>query len=278
MPFTLIKGTYHVVGYSPDGDSIRFKADDENKWKLLDGPNAKLNAKRHAQLRLEAIDTLETHFRNSHQPLALATSALENLLSKLGITKVKWDQARTKVISAKDGTAGYILTREVEKNGRPVAFAFAGSTSEADGSSVTLKPARLLQSVNAAQLASGQAYPTYYKGLFPDLRKALTQLVKKARTDKVGVWAKDVTNSGVNVTDLSVLENSAVILPKLFRRLAEFLETGGDVEGFVQFLASLEEEIFIISTAHATHFDTVVKVMGDNVRMTEPPENLIFVG
>lgn len=29
MPFTIIKGTYHVVGYSPDGDSIRFQADEE---------------------------------------------------------------------------------------------------------------------------------------------------------------------------------------------------------------------------------------------------------
>jgi len=28
MSFTLIKGTFHVIGYSPDGDSIRFNAKD----------------------------------------------------------------------------------------------------------------------------------------------------------------------------------------------------------------------------------------------------------
>jgi hypothetical protein len=26
MPFVMIKGTFHIKGYSPDGDSIRFKA------------------------------------------------------------------------------------------------------------------------------------------------------------------------------------------------------------------------------------------------------------
>jgi hypothetical protein len=280
MPFRLIKGTYHVVGYSPDGDSIRFKADDETNWQLpgITGPPVKLNAKRHAQLRLEAIDTLETHFQNTHQPLTLATSALTSLLAKLGITKVKWDPARTKVISAKDGTPGYILTREVEKNQRPVAFAFAGQAPEVDGSSIILKAARLLKSVNASQLATGMAYPTYYKGLFPDLRKALTQVAKQARTDKLGVWAKDVTNTGFNVTGLAALENDVVILPKLFRRLAEFLEAGGNVTLFKEFLEAKNEEIIIISGVHPTHFDTVVQVIGQNVRMTEPPENVIFVG
>ena len=29
MPFFIIKGTFHVLGYSPDGDSIRFQADDD---------------------------------------------------------------------------------------------------------------------------------------------------------------------------------------------------------------------------------------------------------
>ena len=35
MPFNLIKGTFHVVGYSPDGDSIRFRAEDLQNWDCL---------------------------------------------------------------------------------------------------------------------------------------------------------------------------------------------------------------------------------------------------
>ena len=56
MPFFVIKGTFHIKGYSPDGDSIRFKADNEANWDKLSGPRVNLNARCHAQLRLEAID------------------------------------------------------------------------------------------------------------------------------------------------------------------------------------------------------------------------------
>ena len=71
MPFTLIKGKFHIKGYAPDGDSLRFSPDDHNNWKKLDGPKVKLNKRRHhAQLRFEGIDALETHYRarTIHQP------------------------------------------------------------------------------------------------------------------------------------------------------------------------------------------------------------------
>jgi hypothetical protein len=69
-----------------------------------------------------------------------------------------------------------------------------------------------------------------------------------------------------------------VILPKLFRRLAEFLDGGGTVSGFKQFLANRVEGVTIISSTHFTHFDNVVTVEGDVVRLTELPENLMFEG
>ena len=148
MPFFVIKGTFHVVGYSPDGDSIRFQADNEANWAKLAGPPATLNARRHAQLRLEAIDTLETHYRNTHQPLTLATRALDFLLQGLGITGVRWDALRTRITEANDGTEGYIVSRTVEPNRRPVAFVFAGAPSAADGSSIFLDVDLLRQSLN----------------------------------------------------------------------------------------------------------------------------------
>jgi len=63
MAFFLIKGTFHVKGYSPDGDSIRFRARNPDNWKKLSGPAVALNARGHAQLRIEAIDALETHYQ-----------------------------------------------------------------------------------------------------------------------------------------------------------------------------------------------------------------------
>lgn len=276
MGFFVIKGTFHVTNYSPDGDSIRFRADNAANWQLLSGPRVTLNGNGHAQLRLEAIDTLETHYKNTRQPIRLARAALEFLLNELNITEVVWNEARTRILSANDGTRGYIITREVEKNHRPISFAFAGEAAEDDGANIEFYADRLAESVNFKSVEAGMAYPTYYKGLFPDLRLALTQAAAEARTAVRGVWAEDRTNTGFAVPDLDAVENDHVILPKLFRRIAEHLEGGGDMSNFLDYLIALDEEITILSTAHFTHFDTVIEVNGDVVRMTEPPENLVF--
>ncbi len=278
MPFLVIKGTFHVVGYSPDGDSIRFQADDEANWAKLSGPPVDLNARRHAQLRLEAIDTLETHYRNTHQPLTLATRALDFLLHGLNITGVQWDVLRTRVTEANDGTEGYIISRNVEPNRRPVAFVYVGEPPEADGVRIFLDVARMRQSLNCHSLEAGLAYPTYYKGLFFDLRRALTEAASRARQANLEIWAEDRTAAGFAVEGMESISEEHVIFPKLFRRLAEYLEAGGSVAGFKEFLERKAEGVTIISTSHFTHFDTVVEVVGDIVRMTEPPENLVFEG
>lgn len=276
MPFVVIKGTFHVEGYSPDGDSIRFRADDKELWSKLSGRPAELNARDHAQLRFEAIDTLETHYLNMHQPLKFATHALERMLEGLGITDVEWNPTRTTVTAANDGAEGYILSRAVEQNGRPVSFVYAGEPTEEDGSDVFLDADRMGQSLNQRTLEEGLAYPTYYEGLFPDLREALTETVDRARNAKLGVWAEDRTNAGFEVDGLESITEEHVVMPKLFRRLAEYLEAGGPVAGFDEFLEARQEGAIVISTVHPTHFDTVVEVEGETVRMTEPPENLIF--
>lgn len=279
MPFSLIKGTFHVVGYSPDGDSIRFQAVDKANWAKLEGPPAKLNGRDHAQLRLEAIDTLETHFRNTHQPLELALAALNALMDDLGIENLMWNASHTMVTSASDAVEGYILSRQVERNNRPVAFAFAGEAPEADGASVELLPERLRQSVNYQQVASGMAYPTYYTGLFSDLRAEFTAAAQNARQAGLGVWQRDATTTGFEVHGIQTIEADVVILPKLFRRLAEYLEGGGvSMDGFRDFLKAKNEPVIIIPAAHATHFDNIIKVNGQGLRMTVPPEDVMFDG
>jgi hypothetical protein len=278
MPFTLIKGTFHVVGYSPDGDSIRFQALDNNLWKLLAGPPVSLNGRGHAQLRLEAIDTLETHFMNSHQPRQFALAALNSLLVNLGITNVVWNQSVTVVLSASDATEGFILAREIEKNHRPVAFAFRGDPGRPDGTQIVLKGPLLSQSVNHKQLADGMAYPTYYKGLFPDLREVLTTAAQNARSAGIGLWPSDRTELATQIQNQQQLEDDIVILPKLFRRLTEHLQGSGSIVNFKEFLASKQEGIFIIPTAHSTHFDTVIEVVDQTIKMLVPPEHIIFEG
>ena len=153
----------------------------EEAWRLA----GRINARGHAQLRLEAIDTLETHYAGQHQPLPLGLKALNHLLQGLGITAVQTDAALASVVSAQGEAEGYILARATDKYQRPIAFVFAGASAEADGASVYLTPQRLTESINCKALQAGLAYPTYYQGLFPDLRTACTAATRHARNQQL---------------------------------------------------------------------------------------------
>ena len=283
MPFTVIRGTYHVVRYSPDGDLIRFEADNTALLQDLPG-RVKINARNHAQLRIEAIDTLETHYSppsgggTYHQPLQLAEAARTALMDFVGITNVQWDSAHNTVIAANDGTRGYILSRAVEKFGRPIAFVYAGDPPGQDGDSIHLDPALLRQSYNYHALREGLAYATYYMGLFNDLRATMTEAVNEARVANRGLYPIDATNNGITASSLQVLTEDHAIMPKLFRRLLEYMVNYDSAVGFKEKLAQSREPVLEIATANFTHFDTFIEQAdgSEQIRMTRRPEDLVF--
>ena len=286
MPMTLIKGEYRVVGAAPDGDSIRFYPDAADAWERA-GLNVRPNAAGGAQLRLEGIDALETHYtpavgdlRNLHQPHDLGRAAAAELLRLLGFEEVVRRDDEV-VTSATPATRpGHIYTRFADKYGRAVAFAYAGTTDQPDLAAVFLDAAALAGSVNQQLLASGLEYPTYYSKLFVDLRAALNGAVEEARTAGRGVWPDDVTMKGVTVDSLATLTDVAVVLPKLFRRLVDYLSiNNGDVSlaGLPAYLATRDDRLVVVSTGQITGFDNVLVVDGQTVRMTRPPEDLVFI-
>ena len=277
MAFTLIKGTFHATGYSPDGDSIRFRAKDPSLWKRLSGPAAAVNARGHAQLRIEAVDALETHYSGYCQPARPARSAARFLLSFLGIDDVVWDESHSLVTAARDGSEGYILSRSTESNRRPVSFVFAGEAGEKDGSDIVLDVPLLKESLNFRLLARGLAYPMYYNGLFSDLRLPLTAAVKSAREEGRGLWPGDRTTKGFSVSSLEAVTEEAAILPKLFRRIVDYMGEGGSITGFKEHLQKRCEPLVRIEQVHFTRLDAIVEMRGEKVRLAEAPENLIFM-
>jgi endonuclease YncB( thermonuclease family) len=277
MPFVLIKGTFHVKGYSPDGDSIRFRAEDPANWKKLSGPPVDQNALGHVQLRMEAIDAPETHYKGFHQPLKPARAAGRYLLSSLGIHEVVWDKTQSIVVSAEDGTSGFILARTTEGRRRPVAFVFMGETELRDGKEAMLDLRLLRQSINYRLLSGGLAYPMYYNGLFSDLRAGFTQAMSAARSEGRGLWPLDRTTTGFSALDIRALTEEVVVLPKLFRRIVEYIGNGGKIDDFKEHLLKGCEPLVRLPAVDFTRLDAVVEVQGDLVKLTEPPENLIFL-
>ncbi|BCU78733.1 hypothetical protein [Luteolibacter sp. LG18] len=285
MAFTLIKGTFQVLNYSPDGDSIRFEPEDRSLVEgLQNGGRAKFNARGHVQLRIEAIDTLETHFTPPsggailHQPRELAKAAAEGLLEFTGISDVVWDDRRNTVISASDGTPGYILARAVEKNGRPIAFVFTGEPEQADGTDVFLDVELLKTSYNWQAISNGMAYPTFYKGLFSQLRNALSVEAAAARAAGLGVYANDGTLDGFDASTLKAITDEVPILPKLFRRLSDYIVNHSSALGFKEALEESREPVLDLRETNFTHFGNLVEQEPGStfIRLNRLPEEMVF--
>ncbi|MFG1798381.1 hypothetical protein [Nocardia sp. NPDC049149] len=285
MPYLVISGTFRAKGAQPDGDSVRFRPDDPAQWDLVPGPHpVKRNAAGAAQLRLDAIDSLETHYTPTHgtrvhQPLAQARAAADELLNWLGFTGVLRDANETVIACDQAETPGFILTRGADLHGRCVAIAGRGAPPAASGSSIFVTPNLVRSTANHHQLRGGHAYPTFYRKLFPELRTEFTAAATEAATERRGIWENDATLSGA-VIDTDTALSDIVLLPKLFRRLADYLQLNQgnlDLAGFPAFLAQAMDQFFILSTGHfTTGLDAVVEVAGNKVSMTRPATDLVF--
>src|SRR3954447_6484887 len=288
MPMTLVKGNYRIVGASPDGDSVRFYPLDPGVWAAA-GIVVRTNSTGGVQLRLDAIDAREPHYTPPHgrspwrHPADLGDGAAAALLELLGFRNVVRDE-RGYVVSARPEQApGYILTRFADKYGRAVATALAGGRRgrAVDGSGIYLDADELRRSVNYQLLATGWVYPTFYSKLYVDLREDLAAAAVAARTGGKGVWAQDATLTGFRLASRSQLSEDLVILPKLFRRLPEYLsldETGKvSLAGFPAFLAAHDDRLFTVPAGQATSFDTLITRRGQTLTLTLPPEQIVFV-
>lgn len=282
---TLIQGNFRVIKAAPDGDSIRFYPHDPEQWEKLP-TQVRPNRTGGVQLRLDSIDSLETHFQTrggigiQHQPLEFAHSAASELLKFFGFKKISRSANEVVTTAEPEEVPGFILTRFADKYGRAVAFAFKGSSDEEDGSSIYLDKSLLKKSANYHVLAKGLAYPTFYSKLYPDIRKELVNISEKARKENKGLWAVDKTNQGFLLEDLETITDNIVILPKLFRRLIGYLAINDgsvSLDGFSKYLKSLNDRLVILPEGHITGFDFVVKVDGQNIKLTTKPEDLIFL-
>jgi endonuclease YncB( thermonuclease family) len=275
----LIQGSFHLKDTQPDGDTVHFVADNSDDWRLVGGKNpVQLTGAGHAKLRLEGIDALETHFHGAHQPLQHAHAAANELLDWLGFSDVQRKPDETVTASTPASTPGYILTRGADLYGRVIALVGKGGPPGTSGTEISVDVPLLKKTANHHLVSAGLAYPTFYRSLFTDLRVELTKAVRQAREAGKGLWPDDVTTSGVKITGLSSITDDAVILPKLFRRLVDYLTFGMPVSWFPAYLAGKEDMVTVLSTGERfTGLHNVVDVSNaSTVRMTHPAEDLLF--
>jgi Lamin Tail Domain len=295
MTYTLLAGEFVIrypdlprSGPEPDGDTMKFAPDTPalvEALPRLSGRAPDLNA-RGISVRLEAIDALETHFAETHQELAGANAARDDLLDRAGFRNITfWPDLPNKVQSAdQDRLRGHVLSNGVDANGRMIAFVYPGDAADPDGAEVFLDEARLKQSLNARLLAAGHAYPVFYATLPADLRARCAALSRAARGGQPapGLWPRSTAdpNGPATVPDLGALEQ-LVIWPKLFRRIVPYLAAGfPDFDGFDTWLRAdpvdRDDRLFLLDRLESGNLHDVIRANGDTIQLTVWPEDFII--
>jgi hypothetical protein len=295
MPYTLLRGSFVIrypdlprQGPEPDGDTIKFRPDTPALVEALprrSGVPPDINA-RGISARLEAIDTLETHFQETHQELAGANAARDELLRRLDFTNVRFfADLPNKVESAdQDALRGHVLSNGIDANGRLIAFVYPGEHPGPDGMAVFVDAALVDQSLNAALLAAGHAYPAFYATLPADLRTHLAETSRAARAAQppLGLWPRSTADPDgpATIANLGVLEQ-LVIWPKLFRRIVPYLAAGfPDFDSFDGWLRAdpvhRDDELFLLERLERGNMHDVVRGIGQQIQLTVWPEDFII--
>jgi endonuclease YncB( thermonuclease family) len=272
MSFTLIPGTFKPDTGIPDGDTVRFAPDNSMLLFTLNrqGRPPRFNQDNQTvSLRYEGIDALEKQARTPESSDATAQN-----LALLGIT----DTVRE--------TRGYILSNQIDPNGRAIAFIFTEELDdgETEGDSFFLKPNRLKKSLNYQLIEEGNAYPLFYDTLFFDLRQEFTDAVQAAKKANKGIWQDDATTQGITWKGSKSLKTIPPIFPKLWRRLdgytkdLDFQANSATLDNFLSYLDFKKpERVLIISESRFTGFDNLVEIEDNRLRLLYSPEDLVFM-
>lgn len=284
MSYKAIKGKFIVKGFSPDGDSIRFVADDKQnqKWfKWGKGTNktkATNNKEIKMQLRMEAIDALETHYNYKyHQPRSFGIAGMDTLLQLLGIEVYKYSIDYTKIVEADDGKDGYIISSGLDMYDRPVSFLFSGKSEMKDGEELkSLSEQFIKKSLNYSLLDRGIVYPTFYSGIDSKILEVFRKTTKKARKEKRGIWAIDKTPE-FTFWETFTIQDDVVILPKLFRRLATFIDEYSEYNQLQLYFKKSKDPVRLLNSNVDKDFSEILEIEGRNIRLKEFPEDLLFI-
>lgn len=226
--YLCIHGELVIVGYEPDGDSVRFIADDATHYAGLKRSD-RIRPSHHdgsVQLRFEGVDAPELHYGKDAQPLG--NTSRDALLDWIGFTAIEFDHGEpTRVTAAEPASVrAAIFAQMVEVNGRPVAYVLleAAANLPEDGAWVNVDQARLDQTLNLRLLSEGQAYYTVYTSTPVDHRHHLRAVAAETRTAGKGVWSRDNTADWQLADQESIGPDGQLILPKLFRRCTDYLK------------------------------------------------------
>jgi endonuclease YncB( thermonuclease family) len=228
--FFTLRGRLKIEGKQPDGDSVRFIADDRRNYQELER-SERIQLTRSdgsVQLRFEGVDAPEVHYGKAAQPLG--TQVRDDLLAWLGFMDITFKTDEVTVANATPDTIrAAVLSQIAEANGRPVSYLLVGQDDDlpADGTWVLVDDDLLDRTVNVRLLREGLAYLTLYTSTPKRHRRRLRSVAAEARAAGRGVWAVDDTVGWLLTEQDDIGPLGQLILPELFRRCTDYLTDVG---------------------------------------------------
>jgi len=273
--YKVIAGTFHVRGYEPDGDSIRFQANNPANWDFFAWASELDKISKKKQLRIEAIDAMETHYDGYHQPRPFALAALESLLELLGITSVVYSIGVTQIVEAADGKPGFIASGTTDRFGRPVSYVFPKKAKLIDGAVMDSSELPVEASLNFQLAREGLVYPTFYTTTDRVFAEKIRAVVARARKTKRGLWSIDRT-SDFSLWDVRTLQEDILIMPKLFRRLVAFMDCYADYAQLETFMRKQRDNLQLWDGTKKRSLADLMTFSGRRMQMKTPVEDILF--
>jgi endonuclease YncB( thermonuclease family) len=273
--YKVIAGTFHVKGFQPDGDSIRFQAVNPANWNFFLWPSELDKISKKKQLRIESIDAMETHYEGYHQPRPFAIAALESLLEMLEIKSVIYSIGITQIVDADDGKPGFIASATTDRFGRPVSYLFPKKAPLTDGAVMDSSELPVEDSINFQLAREGLVYPTFYTTTDRVFAEKIRAVISRARKTKRGIWSIDRTPD-FSLWDVRTLQEDILILPKIFRRLIAFIEGYADYDQLETFMRKQRDNLQLWDGTKKKSLADLMTFSGRRIQMKTPVEDILF--
>lgn len=273
--YKVVAGTFHVKGFQPDGDSIRFQADKPENWDFFAWETVADKAAKKKQLRVESIDAMETHYAGYHQPRPFAIAALESLLELLNIKSVVYSLSITQIVDADDGKSGFIASATTDRFGRPISYLFPKSAKLTDGAVMDSADLPIEKSLNFQLAREGLVYPTFYTTTDRILAEKIRAVVARARKTKRGIWSIDRTPDFM-LWDIRTIQEDILLMPKLFRRLVGFFDKYSDFGKLEEYMAKQRDNLVLWDGTKKRSLADLMKISGRRLQMKTSVEDILF--
>jgi hypothetical protein len=184
--FYCISGEIVVTGYAPDGEALRFVADDLRALaRLVHGERVRVDVDGSVLLRVAGVEASASGGRRL---------ARDGLLRWLGFTRLAYTtEGRHCVVSEPASVPVIVLAAAADARGRPLAYVFRKRHVQIEVAKLdaeAIDETLLARSANWFQLRRGAACFRKHASMPAAHRAVLRSAVDLARNDRRGLWAE----------------------------------------------------------------------------------------